>query len=92
MEVLRELESSPVCQSLAMHSFLMLPMQRITRLPLLLDAIFNRLNSDSQEYLPCKEALHTLNKVSNLNSGHKIISPDKKHTSEPFKKTGDSNA
>ena len=71
MEVLRELESSPVCQSLAMHSFLMLPMQRITRLPLLLDAIFNRLNSDSQEYLPCKEALHTLNKVSNLDSEHK---------------------
>jgi len=31
VEVLRELESSPVCQSLAMHSFLMLPMQRITR-------------------------------------------------------------
>ena len=26
-EALRELESSPACQSLAMHSFLMLPMQ-----------------------------------------------------------------
>ena len=63
VEVLRDLESSPVCQSLAMHSFLMLPMQRITRLPLLLDAIFHRLNTDSPEYQPCKAALQTLNKV-----------------------------
>lgn len=63
VEALRQLESSPVCQSLAMHSFLMLPMQRITRLPLLVDAIFNRLNSTSQEYQPCKEALQTFNKV-----------------------------
>ena len=43
MDLLRDLESSPVCQSLAMHSFLMLPMQRITRLPLLIDAIYHRL-------------------------------------------------
>jgi neuronal guanine nucleotide exchange factor len=46
-----------------MHSFLMLPMQRITRLPLLIDAIFNRLNSESPEYQPCKHALQTLSKV-----------------------------
>ena len=63
VEALRQLESSPVCQSLAMHSFLMLPMQRITRLPLLVDAIFNRLNTTSPEYQPCKEALQTFNKV-----------------------------
>ena len=31
VEALRELEGSAACQSLAMHSFLMLPMQRITR-------------------------------------------------------------
>ena len=46
-----------------MHSFLMLPMQRITRLPLLVDAIFNRLNCSSAEYEPCKEAVDILNKV-----------------------------
>ena len=63
VEALRHLESSPICQSLAMHSFLMLPMQRITRLPLLVDAIYNRLNTTSPEYQSCKEALQTLNKV-----------------------------
>lgn len=63
VDALRQLESSPVCQSLAMHSFLMLPMQRITRLPLLVDAIYNRLNTTSPEYQSCKEALQTLNKV-----------------------------
>ena len=66
VEALRQLESSPICQSLAMHSFLMLPMQRITRLPLLVDAIYNRLNSTSPEYQSCKDALQTLNKVLNI--------------------------
>ncbi len=32
-----------MCQSLNMQSFLMLPMQRITRLPLLMEAIHSRL-------------------------------------------------
>eukprot|EP00095_Tigriopus_kingsejongensis_P010586 maker-scaffold449_size167299-snap-gene-0.16 protein:Tk10586 transcript:maker-scaffold449_size167299-snap-gene-0.16-mRNA-1 annotation:"hypothetical protein DAPPUDRAFT_43086" len=63
VETLKELESNPVCQSLAMHSFLMLPMQRITRLPLLIQAIYNRLNSQSDEYSSCKEALETINKI-----------------------------
>ncbi len=42
VEALRELECQEACQGLAMHSFLMLPMQRITRLPLLTDAIASR--------------------------------------------------
>ncbi|CAG0923569.1 unnamed protein product [Notodromas monacha] len=62
-EVLRELETDPVCQSLSMHSFLMLPMQRITRLPLLIDAIFHRHPPSSEEYENCKNALTVLNKV-----------------------------
>ncbi|KAK7068257.1 Rho guanine nucleotide exchange factor 26 [Halocaridina rubra] len=63
LEVLTRLESSPVCQSLAMHSFLMLPMQRITRLPLLVDAIFHRLKHDTPEWEECKLALATLTKI-----------------------------
>ncbi|KAF2366737.1 Dbl (DH) domain [Trinorchestia longiramus] len=63
METLTELESSPKCQSLAMHSFLMLPMQRITRLPLLLDAIFHRLEHGSPHWHECNLALATLNKI-----------------------------
>merc|ERR1712223_764435 len=63
VESLKELESSPVCQSLKMQSFLMLPMQRITRLPLLIDAIFSRLDSNSSEFEVCREALEIINKV-----------------------------
>ena len=75
VEALRQLESSPICQSLAMHSFLMLPMQRITRLPLLVDAIYNRLNTTSPEYQSCKEALQTLNKVKQ--NFMKVLQKDK---------------
>ncbi|XP_045117312.1 rho guanine nucleotide exchange factor 16-like isoform X2 [Portunus trituberculatus] len=57
------LESSPVCQSLAMHSFLMLPMQRITRLPLLVDAIFHRLEHNTPIWHEYKVALATLTKI-----------------------------
>ncbi len=46
------------CQSLAMHSFLMLPMQRITRLPLLTDAIICRLPTDSSEIEAARSASH----------------------------------
>jgi len=61
VEALKELESSQACQSLAMHSFLMLPMQRITRLPLLTDAIASRLPKASSELVTCREALDLLN-------------------------------
>lgn len=64
LEVLNMLESSPVCQSLAMHSFLMLPMQRITRLPLLVDAIFHRLEHNTPIWHEYKVALATLTKVT----------------------------
>lgn len=36
-EVLKQIESSPECGALPMISFLILPMQRVTRLPLLMD-------------------------------------------------------
>ena len=48
-----------------MHSFLMLPMQRITRLPLLVDAIFHRLEAGSEQFDRCRLTLATLNKVMN---------------------------
>ena len=43
-------ESHKRCQNLPMQSFLLLPMQRITRLPLLILAIFNRTPSTHPEY------------------------------------------
>ncbi|CAK1552618.1 unnamed protein product [Leptosia nina] len=67
---LKRLESHPACQSLSLHSFLMLPMQRITRLPLLLDAVLRNLNSGDDEYDGCMHSLATLNNfVSQCNEG-----------------------
>lgn len=60
------LESDSKCQSLSLHSFLMLPMQRITRLPLLVDAILSRMDSTEypKEYQMCELTLSSLNAVS----------------------------
>ena len=47
-----------------MQSFLMLPMQRITRLPLLISAISSRLGGEnSAEFEPCQESLEIINKL-----------------------------
>lgn len=64
-EALQRLESDPKCQSLSLHSFLMLPMQRITRLPLLVDAILSQIDSieNSLEYQMCELTLASLNTV-----------------------------
>ncbi|GIY09364.1 rho guanine nucleotide exchange factor 16 [Caerostris extrusa] len=63
LEVLRKLESNPVCQGLSLESFLFLPMQHIARLPLLLDNIFRWLVPDSPSYGICKSALEAIHKV-----------------------------
>ncbi|XP_046391258.1 uncharacterized protein LOC124159476 isoform X2 [Ischnura elegans] len=63
LEVINTIESHPVCQSLSLHSFLMLPMQRVTRLPLLVDAILRRMSKEDSKYGACQVALATLNKV-----------------------------
>jgi hypothetical protein len=54
------------CQSLDMHSFLMLPMQRITRLPLLTDRIICRLPPDSSELAAARKALHLTRLAANF--------------------------
>ena len=56
-----------------MQSFLMLPMQRITRLPLLIDAIFSRLDSNSSEFEVCREALEIINKVHTILKDHILM-------------------
>lgn len=62
--MLKQLENSSTCQSLTLYSFLMLPMQRITRWPLLIDAVLKRLSPQDNEYVSCQYALATLNKVN----------------------------
>ena len=54
------------CQSLSLHSFLMLPMQRITRLPLLTAAIISH-DDPPGEFEDCLETLNKL--VSRCNEG-----------------------
>ncbi|KAL1490260.1 hypothetical protein ABEB36_012985 [Hypothenemus hampei] len=62
-EFLKHLEQSEACQSLTLYSFLMLPMQRITRWPLLIDAVLKRLPENDPEYYTCQYTLATLNKI-----------------------------
>ena len=70
---------SQVCQSLSLHSFLMLPMQRVTRLPLLTAAILSHCSdqddhdqdslvfSEKSTYQECLRALNSL--VTRCNEG-----------------------
>ncbi|KAK2847335.1 hypothetical protein Q5P01_010334 [Channa striata] len=62
-EVLTRIEGHPDCRNLSMISFLILPMQRITRLPLLMDTICQKTPKDSPQYEECKKALQAVSKV-----------------------------
>ncbi|CAI4227485.1 unnamed protein product [Auanema sp. JU1783] len=57
------LEADRQCQGLDMRSFLMLPMQRITRYPLLLYAIIDRVNTEADRYKTVSKGLLLANKV-----------------------------
>lgn len=63
-EALATLERSKECQGLNMSSFLLLPMQRITRLPLLLDAILRRQEVGSNQYMNAQKCYDLVKKVS----------------------------
>ncbi|KAM8710649.1 hypothetical protein ACLKA7_017298 [Drosophila subpalustris] len=61
---LDKLEASPSCCGLNLHSFLMLPMQRITRLPLLIDAVFSKESPhNAEEYDSWKLTLALVQKI-----------------------------
>ncbi|NXA76776.1 ARHGQ factor, partial [Thryothorus ludovicianus] len=62
-EVLSRIESHEECRNLPMISFLILPMQRVTRLPLLMDTICQKTPKDSAKYENCKQALKEVSKV-----------------------------
>ncbi|XP_070207238.1 uncharacterized protein [Littorina saxatilis] len=63
MEAVKRLEHHPDCQFLPMSSFLLLPMQRITRLPLLVDAVRHRLDPGTKRHTSATTALDHLNHV-----------------------------
>lgn len=63
-DVIGRLEQRRECQGLPIQSFLTLPMQRITRLPLLVDAVCHRLDPEAPEYQGVTRTLHNLQKVN----------------------------
>lgn len=65
-EVLSRIESQEDCRNLPMISFLILPMQRVTRLPLLMDTICQKTPKDSPKYEVCKRALKEVSKLVRL--------------------------
>ena len=72
MEAVKRLEQHPDCQFLPMSSFLLLPMQRITRLPLLVDAVRHRLDPGTKRHDSATKALDSLNiVVKQCNDGAK---------------------
>lgn len=63
-QTLGVLESDAACCGLSLHSFLMLPMQRITRLPLLVDAVVSKLRADDDdEYVSWKRTLALVHRI-----------------------------
>lgn len=62
-ETLKQIESSSECGSLPMISFLILPMQRVTRLPLLLDTICQKTPDKTAEYFAALWAFHAMSKL-----------------------------
>uniref|UniRef100_UPI00398F28EE rho guanine nucleotide exchange factor 26-like n=1 Tax=Pristiophorus japonicus TaxID=55135 RepID=UPI00398F28EE len=62
-EILSKIEAHPECRNLPMISFLILPMQRVTRLPLLMDTICQKTPKESPEYECAKKALQAVSKL-----------------------------
>ncbi|XP_068098498.1 rho guanine nucleotide exchange factor 16 isoform X2 [Hyperolius riggenbachi] len=69
-ETLKQIEMKPECGGLPMFSFLILPMQRVTRLPLLMDTICQKTDMSSPEYEASTRALIAISKlVKQCNEG-----------------------
>ncbi|KAI4902797.1 hypothetical protein NFI96_011165 [Prochilodus magdalenae] len=69
-EALKQIETSPECGGLPMISFLILPMQRVTRLPLLMDTICQKTTKQTSPYYAARWALKAISKlVKSCNDG-----------------------
>lgn len=63
--VMTILEGSNHCENLDLRSFLLSPMQRVTRYPLLLNAVLRRTVEGSEEFLTAEKALSLSNQMAN---------------------------
>ncbi|XP_076859308.1 rho guanine nucleotide exchange factor 16 [Brachyhypopomus gauderio] len=59
-ELVKKIETSAECGGLPMFSFLILPMQRVTRLPLLMDTICQKTTKQTSEYYAARWALKAI--------------------------------
>jgi len=67
---LSKLQADPVCEMFSLQSFLILPVQRVARLPMLVQAIIKRLPSDHAEHSVWTDTLVQLRKVRNTQPLH----------------------
>ncbi|NWX88168.1 ARHGG factor, partial [Nothoprocta pentlandii] len=73
-ETLKQIERKPECGGLPMISFLILPMQRVTRLPLLLDTLCQKTKACTAAYGAATRALKAISKlVKNCNEGARAM-------------------
>ncbi|EPY76883.1 rho guanine nucleotide exchange factor 16 [Camelus ferus] len=81
-EALREIEQRPACGGLPMISFLILPMQRVTRLPLLTDTLCLKTQGHPERYRAASRALKAISKlVKQCNEGaHKMERTEQMYT------------
>lgn len=81
-DALREIERRPACGGLPMISFLILPMQRVTRLPLLTDTLCLKTQGHPERYKAASRAFKAMNKlVKQCNEGaHKMERMEQMYT------------
>ncbi|XP_026718754.1 rho guanine nucleotide exchange factor 16 [Athene cunicularia] len=73
-ETLKQIERKPECGGLPMISFLILPMQRVTRLPLLLDTVCQKTKACTAAYGAATRALKAISKlVKSCNEGARAM-------------------
>ncbi|XP_015738022.1 rho guanine nucleotide exchange factor 16 isoform X2 [Coturnix japonica] len=73
-EALKQIERKPECGGLPLISFLILPMQRVTRLPLLLDTVCQKTQACTAAYGAATRALKAISKlVKNCNEGARAM-------------------
>uniref|UniRef100_A0A8C6JUI9 Uncharacterized protein n=1 Tax=Melopsittacus undulatus TaxID=13146 RepID=A0A8C6JUI9_MELUD len=73
-DTLKQIERKPECGGLPMFSFLILPMQRVTRLPLLLDTVCQKTEAGTAAYGAATRALKAISKlVKNCNEGARAM-------------------
>ncbi|XP_059759412.1 rho guanine nucleotide exchange factor 16 isoform X2 [Balaenoptera ricei] len=81
-EALGEIEQRPACGGLPMISFLILPMQRVTRLPLLTDTLCLKTQGHPERYKAASRAFKAISKlVKQCNEGaHKMERTEQMYT------------